>query len=98
MSAPVGRATKPFVSADRYFLYAAPMRFLFSSLLALSLGCAHVKDDKTVCTEYRAMRCVAGAVCAMDKARGCQVCHCESVAPQGRDGNPTLAAPPGTAR
>lgn len=85
------------------------MRFLFfgtrpsrrtGALLAslLALGCAHVKEDKTVCAEYRGMRCLAGAVCAMDKARGCQVCHCESVAPQGRDGNPTLSPPPGTDR
>jgi hypothetical protein len=63
-------------------------------LAALSFACAHGKDDKTVCPEYRGQRCLAGQQCVMDKDRGCQVCRCEGVTQTGADGNPTLPEPP----
>lgn len=68
------------------------MRYL---LLIAMLSCATLKDDKTVCAEYRGMRCLAGTKCTMDKARGCQVCHCENVGQDGPDGRPALSPPPG---
>ncbi len=61
-------------------------------LLALLLGCAHLRDDKTVCPESRNVRCLTREVCAIDEARGCQVCRCEAAAVTGPDGKP---APPG---
>jgi hypothetical protein len=63
---------------------------LVGILAAVSFACAHGKDDKTVCPEYRAQRCLAGQECAMDKDRGCKVCRCEGVSQTGPDGNPTL--------
>jgi hypothetical protein len=61
--------------------------------IALSFACAHGKEDRTICPEYRAQRCLAGQECAMDKDRGCKVCHCEGVVKTGPDGNPTLPDP-----
>ena len=46
-----------------------------SSWLA-SASCAHHQKDRTVCPEYRELRCVAGTRCSMDQARGCRVCQC----------------------
>ena len=66
---------------------------LVAVLAAVSFACAHGKDDKTVCPEYRGQRCLAGQQCVMDKDRGCQVCRCEGVVQTGPDGNPTLAEP-----
>ena len=66
---------------------------LLAVLAALSFACAHGKDDKTICPEYRAQRCLAGQQCVMDKDRGCQVCRCEGVVQTGPDGNPTLPEP-----
>jgi hypothetical protein len=48
---------------------------LFSSSLAGG-SCAHHQKDRTVCPEYRKLRCVAGTRCSMDHARGCRVCQC----------------------
>jgi hypothetical protein len=64
-------------------------------LLALCASCATLKDDKTVCAEYRDLRCAAATRCGLDRARGCQVCRCESVTGEvGPDGNPTVNSPP----
>jgi hypothetical protein len=49
------------------------------SVLWLAAGCAANKKDHTVCPEYREQRCVAGARCSMDHARGCRVCQCDPV-------------------
>ena len=63
-------------------------------LAALLCGCATLKDDKTVCPESRALRCATPVRCAMDRDRGCQVCRCESAAPEGPDGKPGLPPKP----
>lgn len=65
------------------------MRWLF--LLALCASCATLKHDTTVCSEYRDLRCIAGAKCVYDRVRGCQVCHCASVnGATGADEKPTV--------
>ena len=67
------------------------MKTLLALLALASLSCATMKDDQTVCAEYRSMRCMAGATCHLDKSRGCKVCQCESVSgAPGADGNPTV--------
>lgn len=68
------------------------MRWLL--LLALCASCATLKNDATVCAEYRGLRCVAGTSCELDRARGCKVCRCDGVAgATGPDGNPTVNSP-----
>lgn len=62
-------------------------------LLVLALGCAHLKDDRTVCPESRNLRCLTREVCATDAARGCQVCRCEAAAVTGPDGKPAPPSP-----
>ncbi len=59
-------------------------------VLALAGACAHGKDNRTICAEYRGQRCLAGQTCTMDKQRGCEVCQCRPAANTGPDGNPTL--------
>ncbi|MGZ6123348.1 MAG: hypothetical protein ACXWLR_00205 [Myxococcales bacterium] len=71
------------------------MRVLLLVLCALC-SCATPKGDQTVCPEYRGLRCATRISCSMDRARGCQVCQCESAAPQGPDGKPGLPPPPGS--
>ena len=68
------------------------MRWL---LPLLALSCAHLRDDRTVCAESRGLRCLTRTVCAMDSARGCQVCRCEAATATGPDGKPM---PPGPAQ
>ena len=63
-------------------------------LVLATLSCATLRDDKTVCEEDRGLRCMAGTKCELDKARGFQVCQCESATNTGPDGNPTLNSPP----
>ncbi len=46
-----------------------------AAALALS-GCASLKKDRTVCPEYRNLRCGTEPDCTMDQARGCRVCRC----------------------
>ena len=46
-------------------------------LLPLTFACASLQKDKTVCDEYRAMRCATTPECSMDHARGCRVCQCQ---------------------
>lgn len=54
------------------------MRLLFL-VVVLCSACAHLKDDQTVCAEYREMRCLAGTTCDYDKLRGCKVCQCRAL-------------------
>ena len=61
--------------------------------LLLLLGCAHLKDDSTVCPESRSLRCLTREICAMDEKRGCKVCRCEAAAVMGPDGKP-MPPPP----
>lgn len=66
---------------------------LLVGLAGLSLaGCATLKNDRTVCPEYRGMHCATRPECSMDQARGCQVCQCQPAATN--DGRlPTGVAP-----
>jgi len=56
--------------------------------LLLLFGCAHVKDDQTICAESRGVRCLPQTVCTMDAARGCRVCQCAPASVEGPDGKP----------
>ncbi len=62
--------------------------FLAAALLLCA--CAHGKDDRTVCPEYRGQRCLAGQTCTLDKQRGCEVCQCAPATNVGADGKPTV--------
>jgi hypothetical protein len=53
---------------------------LVVALLGLGVGCAELKSNKTVCEEYRGIRCATAPECSMDQARGCQVCQCSGAA------------------
>jgi hypothetical protein len=53
-------------------------------LFALTLSCAHMRQDKTVCPEYRGMYCATAPECSFDQSRGCSVCQCS---PAGADQN-----------
>lgn len=66
--------------------------FLSLSWLAGAACAAHQKD-RTVCPEYRDQRCVAGARCSMDHARGCRVCQCVPI-DQPPEGAPDSNAQP----
>jgi hypothetical protein len=49
-------------------------------LVLLGLGaCASLANDRTVCPEYRDLRCPAGPVCSFDSGRGCRVCRCNAI-------------------
>src|SRR5438132_224713 len=50
----------------------ARMRALLAAALLLC-ACAHGKDDRTICPEYRGQRCLGAQTCALDKQRGCEV-------------------------
>ena len=57
---------------------------MLTALLATA-GCATLKSNKTVCPEYRDLRCATAPECSMDYPRGCQVCQCTSgkLTPEG---------------
>jgi hypothetical protein len=63
-----------------------------SLLLLFGTACAAVSQDRTVCPESRDVRCLSRTFCAMNEARGCQVCRCESASTTGPDGKPALPA------
>lgn len=52
-----------------------------------------MKSDRTVCPEYRDLRCMTRVECSMNAARGCQVCQCSSAA-AGPNGAQPSAIPP----
>jgi hypothetical protein len=54
--------------------FFAVVLLLAGSLLAGS--CATMSKDKTVCPEFRNLRCATEPDCTMDQARGCRVCRC----------------------
>ena len=61
---------------------------------AFALGaCATLRNDKTICPEYRNLRCMTAPECSMDAKRGCQVCSC-SPATVGPDRAPPSGLPP----
>jgi hypothetical protein len=58
-------------------------------------GCAQLKANQTVCPEYRDLRCATAPECALDEARGCQLCRCAPppavfppAVPPAREGEP----------
>lgn len=55
-------------------------------------ACAHMREDTTVCPEYRELRCLTSVECSMDEQRGCKVCRC-APAP-GVDDRPRAADQP----
>lgn len=64
------------------------MRVFLAAALLLC-ACAHGKDDRTICPEYRGQRCLGAQTCAIDKQRGCEVCACKGTN-IGPDGKPTV--------
>ncbi len=61
------------------------MRSLLIVGLLSSLGCAHAfRNSTTVCPEYRDLACTTAPDCAIDRDRGCQVCHCGVAGPVER--------------
>jgi hypothetical protein len=62
--------------------------FAVLAVLGTLGGCATLKGDRTVCPEYRDMRCATPPECSMDEARGCRVCQCSR--PVGADSTGTL--------
>ena len=50
----------------------------FAALTVIGIldGCATLRGDRTVCPEYRDMRCATIPECSMDAARSCRVCQC----------------------
>jgi len=61
--------------------------FLLAAALGAAslLGCTHLKNDRTVCPEYRELRCVGVPECSMSTERGCRVCQCGSLDPETSD-------------
>ena len=49
---------------------------LVVSAVIAAPGCATMRKDKTVCPEYRNLRCLTPAKCTNNKRRGCRVCRC----------------------
>ncbi len=62
-------------------------KLLWGALLLITpvVGCSHLKNDRTVCPEYRDLRCVGAPECSMDQERGCRVCQCGSLDPEATD-------------
>lgn len=60
------------------------------AVLALAAGCATMRSDRTVCPEYRELRCASAPECSFDRARGCHVCQCRP-----STANPTGELPSG---
>ena len=44
--------------------------------LSLLTACATMQNDRTVCPEYRKLRCATQVDCSWDAARSCRVCRC----------------------
>jgi hypothetical protein len=67
------------------------MRFLIGLMILASsaAACAHT-NSATVCSESRDLRCMTTPQCAIDPARGCQVCSCSPAF------DPQAPANPGT--
>ena len=64
-------------------------------LAALLGGCATVsRKARTVCPEYRSLRCMSNIECSMDAARGCLVCQCGPAAGDQNTGLPPTGVPP----
>ena len=61
------------------------MLLLAALSLASTTACATLRKDKTVCAEYREMRCATAPECSYDQGRGCRVCQC-SPAGANQDG------------
>jgi hypothetical protein len=47
-----------------------------SAMLLLAACAAQFKESRTVCPEYRDLRCATAPDCSMDRDRGCLVCQC----------------------
>jgi hypothetical protein len=54
------------------------MRWVIVLMIGCLAACATMKNDTTVCEEYRELRCMTDTECSMDSTRGCKVCRCAS--------------------
>jgi citrate lyase beta subunit len=52
------------------------MRTLALAAMLLAACAAQFKESRTVCPEYRDLRCATAPECSMDQGRGCLVCQC----------------------
>lgn len=60
-------------------------------LSGCAAGCAAMRplrSSETVCPEYRSLTCLSRVECALDSARGCQVCRCEAAGQGALDKSP----------
>lgn len=62
-------------------------------LVTCAGSCATLKNDTTVCPEYRNLRCAGHTYCDMDKARGCRVCRCQALDSENADPPPDDSRP-----
>ncbi len=72
------------------------MRFPWLVALVLLGSCASMKKDRTVCPEFRNIRCAGRTVCDLDKDRGCRVCACEDATNLTDPGSPENPNLPGS--
>ncbi len=68
-------------------------RALALAAIAALFACSHgkakpysLKNDKTICAEYRDLVCLTAEECSMDEQRGCRVCQCSPAYPAPQDG------------
>ena len=58
------------------------MRIAMFALVALTLvGCAGARPRGTACPDNPRLYCLTQGVCAVDRARGCEVCRCSDALP-----------------
>jgi len=62
--------------------------------LAFAAGCASLTNDRTVCPEFRNLRCPNGASCSYDQARACRVCQCDPITTMSPTSPPDQNVPP----
>lgn len=72
------------------------MHRILLAVIALVMvgGCANLAKDRTVCPEYRSLRCPAGESCSMDQGRGCRVCQCNPIDQMAPVTSPDQTQPP----
>jgi hypothetical protein len=66
------------------------------ALLVLSValgGCATTSKDKTICPEYRSLRCATAPECSFNNERGCFLCQCSPASADQNGSLPTGVAP-----
>jgi hypothetical protein len=69
------------------------MRWLVFSTLLFLASCAHLKNDESVCPEYRNIICATAPECSTDPQRGCKVCQCSPAAADADGKIPSATSP-----